>query len=146
MTTLNDMQNSLSLPNVPWLFNRQPTYDILQSASESSDEEMGTAQGDRAGRTDRLAEMTQPGEHEQAARPGGLERADTIDSRLSTLEEGPGHHFAVLPHGASLPGWSQEEKDALDDATLRLELPAGAEDRTQATKDTLDRAKQLGPR
>lgn len=119
MTTLNNMQNSLFLPNVPWLFNRQPTYDLMQSASESSDEEMGTARGRRASRTDQLAEMTQPGEHEQAARPG-VERTDTIDSRLSTLEEGPGHHFAVLPHGASLPGWSQEEKDALDDHVRHL--------------------------
>lgn len=116
MTTLNNLQNSLFLPNVPWLYNRQPTYDLMQSASESSDEEAGTRRGSQ---TDRLAEMTQPGEHEQASR-GELRRTDTIDSTLSTLEEGPGHHFAVLPHGASLPGWSQEEKDALDDHVRHL--------------------------
>lgn len=43
LTTLNNVQNSLFLPNLPWLYNRQPTYDLMQSASESSsDEEMGT--------------------------------------------------------------------------------------------------------
>lgn len=116
LTTLNNVQNSLFLPNLPWLYNRQPTYDLMQSSSDSSDEEMGER---RASQTDRLTEMTQPGEHEQATR-AGLHRTNTIDSTLSTLEEGPDHHFAVLPHGASLPGWSQEEKDALDDHVRHL--------------------------
>jgi hypothetical protein len=119
LTTLNNVQNSLFLPNLPWLYNRQPTYDLMQSASESSDEEMGTVPARAASRNNDLTEMTQPGEHEQASR-GELHRTDTIDSTLSTLEEGPGHHFAVLPHGASLPGWTQEEKDALDDHVRHL--------------------------
>ncbi|KZM24497.1 hypothetical protein ST47_g4362 [Ascochyta rabiei] len=119
LTTLNNVQNSLFLPNLPWLYNRQPTYDLMQSASESSDEEMGTVPACAASRDDRLANMTQPGEHEQASR-GELQRTDTIDSTLSTLEEGPGHHFAVLPHGTSLPGWTDEEKDALDDHVRHL--------------------------
>lgn len=119
MTTLNNVQNSLFLPNLPWLYNRQATYDFTQSASDSSDEEMGTVPRRPASRTDRLTEMTQPGEHEQASR-GELHRTNTIDSTLSTLEEGPGHHFAVLPHGTSLPGWTQEEKDALDDHVRHL--------------------------
>ncbi|KAF9699919.1 hypothetical protein EKO04_002526 [Ascochyta lentis] len=119
LTTLNNVQNSLFLPNLPWLYNRQPTYDLMQSASESSDEEMGNVPARGASRNDRLTDMTQPGEHEQASR-GQLQRTDTLDSTLSTLEEGPGHHFAVLPHGASLPGWTDEEKDALDDHVRHL--------------------------
>ena len=117
LTTLNNVQNSLFLPNLPWLYNRQPTYDLVQSASESSDEEMGTVR--RPPSHDRLPDMTQTGEAEQAAR-GQLTRTNTIDSTLSTLEEGPGHHFAVLPHGTSLPGWSDEEKAALDDHVRHL--------------------------
>ncbi|KAJ4342884.1 hypothetical protein N0V87_000601 [Didymella glomerata] len=117
LTTLNNVQNSLFLPNLPWLYNRQPTYDLMQSASDSSDEEMGT-RPTRGSRND-LTEMTQPGEQEQATR-GELRRTDTLDSTLSTLEEGPGHHFAVLPHGTTLPGWNQEEKDALDDHVRHL--------------------------
>jgi hypothetical protein len=117
LTTLNNVQNSLFLPNLPWLYNRQPTYDLVQSASESSDEEMGTAR--RPQSHDRLPGMTRTGEANQAAR-GQLSRTNTIDSTLSTLEEGPGHHFAVLPHGTSLPGWSDEEKAALDDHVRHL--------------------------
>jgi hypothetical protein len=91
----------------------------MQSASESSDEEMGAMPARGASPNDRLTNMTQPGEYENASR-GQLRRTDTIDSTLSTLEEGPGHHFAVLPHGASLPGWTDEEKDALDDHVRHL--------------------------
>ena len=82
---------------------------------------MGTARG--AGREeDQLPEMTQQGEVEQAARGGRgtLQRNNTIDSNLSTLEEGEGHHYAVLPHGASLTGWTDEEKAALDDHVRHL--------------------------
>ncbi|CAN9323039.1 hypothetical protein CC77DRAFT_834221 [Alternaria alternata] len=121
LTTLNNVQNSLFLPNLPWLYNRQPTYDLGQTTSDSSDEEMGTARG--AGREeDQLPEMTQQGEVEQAARGGRgtLQRNNTIDSNLSTLEEGEGHHYAVLPHGASLTGWTDEEKAALDDHVRHL--------------------------
>lgn len=78
---------------------------------------MGTAAGARRG--DQLPEMTQPGEAEQASR-GGLSRTNTIDSILSTMDEGPGHHYAVLPHGASLTGWTDEEKAALDDHVRHL--------------------------
>ncbi|KAH7076996.1 hypothetical protein BKA63DRAFT_412230 [Paraphoma chrysanthemicola] len=110
LTTLNNVQNSLFLPNLPWLYNRQPTYDLAQSTSESSDEETAVT-----GREDQLPQMTQAGEVERAAGGTGLRRTNTIDSILSTMEEGPEHHYAVLPHGASLPGWTDEEKAALDD-------------------------------
>ena len=63
--------------------------------------------------------MTQQGEAERASR-AGLARMNTIDSILSTMDEGPGHHYAVLPHGASLAGWTDEEKAALDDHVRHL--------------------------
>jgi len=75
---------------------------------------MGTAAGGKT-RADQLPDMTQEGEVARAAGRNGLSRTNTIDSTLSTMEEGPGHHYAVLPHGASLPGWTAEEKAALDD-------------------------------
>lgn len=120
LTTLNNVQNSLFLPNLPWLYNRQPTYELGPSSSDSSDEEMGTARGVKEGE-----EMTQIGQPEGAADAsrtgsGSLERRNSIDSVLSTLEEGPDHHYAVLPHGASLTGWTEEEKAALDDHVRHL--------------------------
>lgn len=121
LTTLNNVQNSLFLPNLPWLYNRQPTYDLGESTSDS-DEEMGTSRTTKRGDA-QLPEITQQGEAEQAAGegPGSLQRQNTIDSILSTMdEEGPGHHYAVLPHGASLTGWTDEEKHALDDHVRHL--------------------------
>ncbi|KAH8733053.1 hypothetical protein GQ44DRAFT_696859 [Phaeosphaeriaceae sp. PMI808] len=112
LTTLNNVQNSLFLPNLPWLYNRLPTYSLGQTTSDSSDEEVGTASGKT--RADHQPPLTQPGEVERAA-SGNLARTNTIDSTLSTMDEGPDHHYAVLPHGASLPGWTDEEKAALDD-------------------------------
>lgn len=114
LTTLNNVQNSLFLPNLPWLYNRQPTYDLGQATSDSSDEEMGSTSREKT-REDQLPNMTQEGEVERAAGARGLTRTNTIDSTLSTMEEGPEHHYAVLPHGASLPGWTDEEKAILDD-------------------------------
>jgi hypothetical protein len=67
-----------------------------------------------ASREDQIPQMTQQEEVERAA-GRGLSRTNTIDSILSTMDEGPGHHYAVLPHGASLPGWTPEEKAILDD-------------------------------
>lgn len=56
------------------------------------------------------------GEEEKAdAEPGngvlrpGMERTSTITSRLTDS------HYAALPHGATLEGWSREEKEELDD-------------------------------
>ncbi|KAI8940481.1 hypothetical protein NX059_004164 [Plenodomus lindquistii] len=119
LTTLNNMQNSLFLPNLPWLYNRQPTYDLGQTTSaSSSDEETGTAADARQG--EQLQDMTQQGETERGAHGEGLSRTNTIDSILSTTDEGPDHHYAVLPHGASLSGWTPEEKAALDDHVRHL--------------------------
>jgi len=98
LTTLNNVQNSLFLPNLPWLYNRQPTYDL-----GSPDEETGMAAD---------AHRPPPGE--------ALPRAHTIDSILSSPDPGTGHHYAVLPHGASLQGWTDEEKAALDDHVRHL--------------------------
>ncbi|KAF2132640.1 hypothetical protein P153DRAFT_333085 [Dothidotthia symphoricarpi CBS 119687] len=114
LTTLNNVQNSLFLPNIPWLYNRQPTYDLGQSASDSSDEEAANS----SGRREPFIEMTQQEEAERAA--AGLSRTNTLDSVLSTMEEGDDHHYAVLPHGASLPGWTRADKAALDDHVRHL--------------------------
>ncbi|XP_014552786.1 hypothetical protein COCVIDRAFT_29872 [Bipolaris victoriae FI3] len=119
LTTLNNVQNSLFIPNLPWLYNRQPTYDLVQTESESSDEEMGTARGARDAETTRTGEAGRP-TSDARGDDGELLRRNSIDSVLSTMEEGPGHHYAVLPHGASLTGWTDEEKAALDDHVRHL--------------------------
>ncbi|CAE7202152.1 hypothetical protein CFE70_008390 [Pyrenophora teres f. teres 0-1] len=120
LTTLNNVQNSLFIPNLPWLYNRQPTYDLGQTSSDSSDEESTTGtRRPRRDDQDELLEVEPPGDGEAPVR-GHLPRQNTINSTLSTLDDGPGHRYAVLPHGASLTGWTDEEKEALDDHVRHL--------------------------
>lgn len=104
LTTLNNVQNSLFLPNLPWLYNRQPTYDLGQSPlSPPVDEETGTADNTHRSLADEA-----------------LSRIHTIESILSGPDPGVGHHYAVLPQGTSLEGWTDEEKAALDDHVRHL--------------------------
>lgn len=116
LTTLNNVQNSLFIPNLGAFYRRQPTYDLSRSRSPdtSSDEETGDAQG--------YVEQEQDVEKAEGAgtlprRPTAM-RNDTISSVLTGMSEG--HNFAVLPHGASLPGWTAEEKAALNDHVRHL--------------------------
>jgi len=44
-------------------------------------------------------------------------RTYTLDSLTSRLDE---NHFAVLPHGERLQGWSKEERDELNDHVRHL--------------------------
>jgi hypothetical protein len=47
-----------------------------------------------------------------------MQTNDTISSVLTGMSEG--HNYAVLPHGASLPGWTAEEKKLLNDHVRHL--------------------------
>ncbi|KAF2874950.1 hypothetical protein BDV95DRAFT_476931, partial [Massariosphaeria phaeospora] len=115
LTTLNNVQNSLFLPNLGWLYNRQPTYNLSRSSPDTSDEEKGDLGAE--------AEKAPPVETEvpptgARAPRDRLARTDTISSVLTSMSEG--HNYAVLPHGASLPGWTAEDKAALNDHVRHL--------------------------
>lgn len=118
LTTLNNVQNSLFIPNLGWLYNRQPTYDLSQStSSDSSDEEAGIALGYPE---QDVSQETEQGAH-TTSRPAELSRlntSNTISSVLTGMSEG--HNYAVLPHGASLPGWTSEDKAVLNDHVRHL--------------------------
>ncbi|KAF2464126.1 uncharacterized protein BDR25DRAFT_346911 [Lindgomyces ingoldianus] len=115
LTTLNNVQNSLFIPNLGSFYRRQATYDLSQSSLDDSNEEIGVAQG--------YPEVEQgniDGGRRKAC-PHSLSRRDTtatISSVLTGLSEG--HNYAVLPHGASLSGWTAEEKAALNDHVRHL--------------------------
>ena len=111
LTTLNNVQNSLFIPNLGPFYRRQPTYNLTPSATEPSvDEEAGIARRDQA-HSDK--EAVAEGEPQKPERPADLHRINTISSVLTGVSEG--HNYAVLPHGVSLPGWTDEEKAALDE-------------------------------
>lgn len=125
LTTLNNVQNSLFIPNLGWLYRRQPTYNLSQSSPDTSDEEnqIGVAPGDSEMGNQPGAEIDKEKEGKEqgrAERPGisRLDTSNTISSVLTGISES--HNYAVLPHGASLPGWTSEEKAALNDHVRHL--------------------------
>ncbi|KAF2252604.1 hypothetical protein BU26DRAFT_529623 [Trematosphaeria pertusa] len=105
LTSLTNIQNSLFVPNLGRFVNRRPTYNIQRPPSEvQSLEEINSilapaqqAQSEAAPTLTR----TQTG--------GTMATLATIDSRMSDSR------YAVLPHGASLEGWTKEDKKELND-------------------------------
>ncbi|KAF1946558.1 hypothetical protein EJ02DRAFT_430504 [Clathrospora elynae] len=106
LTSLTNMQNSLFVPNLPFL-NRRPTYNLRRRKSE----------------TESLAEInrvlhpasTDPPEE---LVPPTLRRSDTeattatmmtIDSQLTESR------FAVLPEDTDLSGWSKDDKKEVNE-------------------------------
>lgn len=121
LTTLNNVQNSLFIPNFGRFYDRRPTYELSPPEATSHEE---TAQTQAAGQQ-RAEEGTATDYANQDSighlRPGAphrLSRTNTISSVLTGVSEG--HNYAVLPHGASLPGWTAEEKALLNDRVRHL--------------------------
>ena len=62
-----------------------------------------------------------PEEEEEVGAPGPMQRTwswqrkPQIERTHSITSVVTDSHFAVLPHGVSLEGWSDEDKEALDD-------------------------------
>ncbi|KAF1997602.1 hypothetical protein P154DRAFT_565249 [Amniculicola lignicola CBS 123094] len=112
LTTLNNVQNSLFIPNLGSFYRRQPTYDLSQ-ASPNTDDEIGPVELE-ASQVDREGQK----EDVEQGRPNALARQATISSVLTSMSES--HNYAVLPHGASLPGWTAEQKAALNDHVRHL--------------------------
>jgi len=108
LTSLTNMQNSLFIPNLPFL-NRRPTYNLRRRKSaEQSLEEIN-----------RILQpaLAAQAEEQHAARPG-MQRSETeatattmmtIDSQLSESR------FAVLPEDTDLSGWSVTDKKEVND-------------------------------
>jgi hypothetical protein len=69
---------------------------------------------DSSGRQD--AEDEEKVEEEEVGRPD-LGRMPTLTSMTSRLDD---THFAVLPHGERLRGWTTEERDELNDHVRHL--------------------------
>lgn len=56
-------------------------------------------------------------EEDEGADEPPIERMPTLTSLTSRLDE---DHFAVLPHGERLKGWSKEDRDELNDHVRHL--------------------------
>ncbi|KAF2259679.1 hypothetical protein CC78DRAFT_536891 [Lojkania enalia] len=113
LTTLNNVQNSLFVPNFGSFYRRQPTYELSASPPDTTDEEEATTNDFLDAEQQQKEDVVQ---HE--IKPGRLTRLDTISSTLTGMSEG--HTYAVLPHGTSLPGWTPEDKALLNDHVRHL--------------------------
>jgi hypothetical protein len=96
LSTLTNVQNSLFIPDLGHWVNRRPTYILSHHAAPPVPVE----------RPEPVEELPRA-ETEPVVPP--LQRSSTITSRLTES------HYAALPHGITLEGWSQEEKRELDD-------------------------------
>ncbi|KAH8168326.1 integral membrane protein [Sarocladium implicatum] len=122
LSTLTNVQNSLFVPDLGNWVNRRPTYSLSQHQMDTHVPRPHLPQGAAQAQSRLTArDQTQlPVVDETAAagpfdtRPGegatgGLQRTSTITSQLTDS------HYAALPHGESLEGWTAEEKWELDD-------------------------------
>lgn len=124
LTTLTNVQNSLFVPDLGRWLNRRPTYELSSRRSTVTRRpEPAIPEKDSMGMTPIQSEPTHTPEEDQEPlgptpsiqrtwswqRKPRIERTHSISSVVSDS------HFAVLPHGVSLEGWSDEDKEALDD-------------------------------
>lgn len=100
LSTLTNVQNSLFVPDLGHFLNRRPTYTFTRDPTIIPE-------------VDTSAEQTET--EDDGDRPN-FGRSITITSCVNESEG----HYAVLPHGISLKGWSPAEKDELNDHVRHL--------------------------
>ncbi|KAF9891008.1 hypothetical protein FE257_005265 [Aspergillus nanangensis] len=95
LSTLTNVQNSLFVPNLGPLINRNQTYTLSAPSDEttSTDEDEEESPGERKGRPP-------------------LERPLTS---LSAVLQEQDPRFAVLPEGSNLEGWTSQDIEELND-------------------------------
>jgi hypothetical protein len=124
--TLTNLQNSLFVPDLGRLVNRRPTYDLTSrhdwGASFKGDEE-------RKYRSRSGTQASRKSDRPLRAATAPIERVEMDD--LPSSREGPQRRlsigsdlsdsrYAVLPHGVSLEGWTDDEIEELNDHVRHL--------------------------
>ncbi|TKX27103.1 hypothetical protein C1H76_0650 [Elsinoe australis] len=97
LSTLTNVQNSLFVPDLGSWINRRPTYNLSAMPPRLTRQTTAAEDKEIEGAVD---------DAERLAEDGGLQR---INSSLSDSR------YAVLPHGVRLDGWTDEEKEELND-------------------------------
>ncbi|KAI9744140.1 MAG: hypothetical protein M1818_002292 [Claussenomyces sp. TS43310] len=114
LTSLTNVQNSLFVPDLGRYLNRRPTYTLSRHDSIlGPKEDVEKIEEDFEGEDDR--ESTHP----QDRVAPGLARSETLTTISSSLSDNT-EHYAVLPHGTSLEGWTAADKQELNDHVRHL--------------------------
>jgi hypothetical protein len=114
--TLTNLQNSLFVPDLGGLINRRPTYELTPRNTDI--ERPRSRAGTRF--TARPPGQRLPTIKQEASQAGielqtpQRQRTTSISSQLSDS------HYAVLPHGVDLEGWTQDDIDELNDHVRHL--------------------------
>lgn len=106
LTSLTNVQNSLFIPSLGRYVNRRPTYTLTSHPSD-----MTGSTGARTSIVDEQPDQQQEDE-EQPPVHRTVTGAQSMLTIKSTLSDSC---YAVLPHGASLAGWSKADKQELND-------------------------------
>ncbi|KAK2596645.1 hypothetical protein QQS21_006266 [Conoideocrella luteorostrata] len=119
LSTLTNVQNSLFIPDLGSWVNRRPTYvlsqpDALLTRPASSRDpippsEEPTIEEEPEREEGEDDDGQRPEKEDDVAPTPHIRRADTITSQISNS------HYAALPHGKSLEGWTAAEKWEMDD-------------------------------
>ncbi|KAB8209786.1 Protein of unknown function DUF2985 [Aspergillus parasiticus SU-1] len=102
LSTLTNVQNSLFVPNLGPLINRNQTYALSppRESSESTGEE---------------TTETEEGEETFEKSPGGRPSLERPLTSLSAVLGKQDPQFAVLPEGSNLEGWTARDIEELND-------------------------------
>lgn len=109
LSTLTNVQNSLFIPDLGRYVNRRPTFTLTRLPEAQTQTE---AERPPEGRPPIPGEPT-PEELEGMDEEQKIEaRRQRLTSITSRMDDS---HFAVLPHGERLEGWSQEDIAEMND-------------------------------
>lgn len=118
LSALTNVQNSLFVPDLGSWLNRRPAYNLSAAQTSQAGEQVprpaaphqapsthpsAIPEGDEDGYREVVGDGEVP-----IGRPDMM-RTTTITSQLSET------HYAALPHGETLEGWTEREKTELDD-------------------------------
>lgn len=130
LTTLNNYQNSFVLPPpIGRFFSRAPAYDLSRIPTSGTAATAETVREDRDELERRDTALQQKAtiheeedEEERESHDGRPDRPQLthLSSKLSSASGGPERPYAVLPHGVSLEGWTEDEKEELNDYVRHL--------------------------
>ncbi|EED12957.1 integral membrane protein [Talaromyces stipitatus ATCC 10500] len=99
LSTLTNVQNSLFIPDLGPFLNRAPTYTLTRRPSKRPESREAQKKPEPTIAEEPLPTIGEP--------------TEPVESHVSAL--GPNVCFAVLPEGATLEGWTQEEIEEMND-------------------------------
>lgn len=118
LSTLNNVQNSLFVPDLGRWLNRRPTYELTpREAGIPEEEEKTIGTTDKRASAKTLSDDALGLDHILSQRPNRTSQMSDLHSITSRLSDS---HFAVLPHGLSLGDWSEHDKAELNDHVRHL--------------------------